>query len=194
MSIYIKQYYYQQTNTHTHIHTQRERYKRERYKRQRDTREREREYVVVTVTNLEIQLGSNTKEHLELEIVVNSLKWLGSSTTGNQVHHWCFDLEEIVAIEEVADELDDLGASNERITNTRIHDEIQVALAVAALLVSEAGTSSGQHLQAWRKQYNLAWNDAQLASLGAAYPTVEQAEITATTTTSVVHQQHSILQ
>ncbi|KAI3476298.1 hypothetical protein L1887_62135 [Cichorium endivia] len=121
---------------------------------------------------LEEELGGDAHKEVELEVVVEGDKGLGGGAAGDLVHHGRLDLEEAEVVEEAADVVDDLGALDKDVAHVVVHDEVEVALAVALLGVGEAALVAlgrlGQHLEAGREQLDGAREDGQLALLGLA--------------------------
>lgn len=112
--------------------------------------------------HLQIQLWGDTHEQIHIELVVVGDERLGSRTSGNGVHHRRLDLGEVTVIEEVTDILDNLGAGDKHIPRLVVHDQIQVPLAVALLLILEAVVFGREGVQARREKDDLGSEDRQL--------------------------------
>lgn len=128
--------------------------------------------------HLEVQLGGNTHEHVEVEVVVVGDEGLGGGTTSNHVHHRGLDFQEVALVQEVAQVRDHLGARDELVTDVGVHDQIEVALAVAQLLVLEAVMGLGQHAQTGREKLDGLGEDGQLTALGLAGHTADTDDVT----------------
>lgn len=87
--------------------------------------------------HLEIQLRSNTQEHVHVQVVVVSDKRLGSSTASNSVKHGGLDSDEVPVIKPSADEGVDLGTSDKNVAGLVVHHQVQVTLAETLLGVLE---------------------------------------------------------
>ncbi len=57
--------------------------------------------------------------------------------------------------------------NNEFFANFKVHQEIQVTLAITSFLVSQASVQRWQHTEARSQQLNAGWDNAELSSLGA---------------------------
>lgn len=112
--------------------------------------------------HLQIQLWRDTHEQVHIQLVVMGDERLGGRTAGNGVHHGRLDLGEVTVIKEVSDILDDLGAGDEHIPRLVVHDQIQVPLAVALLLILEAVVFGREGVQARREKDDLGSEDRQL--------------------------------
>ena len=88
---------------------------------------------------LQVQLRRDAQEQLHVERVVVRDERPGRGAAGDRLHHRRLDLEEAVRDHELADRL---HACCERSTKTsracRVGDQVDVALAVALLLVGQA--------------------------------------------------------
>lgn len=113
--------------------------------------------------HLQVQLRRDTHEQIHVVLVVVSDERLSGGTTGNGVHHGGLDLDEIALVEVAADVRDDLGASDENVAAGVVHDEIEITLAVAGLLVLETEMLRGQHAQAGCEKNNLLGEDGELS-------------------------------
>mmetsp|Transcript_5062 Transcript_5062/g.10994 ORF Transcript_5062/g.10994 Transcript_5062/m.10994 type:complete len:245 (-) Transcript_5062:534-1268(-) len=117
---------------------------------------------------LEEELRSDAHIELHAEVVVVGDKGAGSSTTWDHVHHGGLHLQEAAVVQELAHKLDDLGAREEDVTHLGVADEVQVALAVAGLLILQAKVGGRGHVQAGGQQLELDGEDGELALLGLA--------------------------
>lgn len=120
---------------------------------------------------LEVQLGSDTHVQLHLEIVVVGEERSGSGSTGNHVHHWRFNLQELEVVEVLANELHHLGARLEDLAGAIRQDKIEETLAISDFVVLETDVHFGEHVQARRKQLHLTRSNRQFVALGAAWST-----------------------
>ena len=98
---------------------------------------------------LEIQLRRNAQEIVTVHDVVMGHEWLGRGTARQRVHHRCFDFHEAERVHELPNELNDLRALSKHLANFGVHDQVDIALAVALLGVGEAGPFFGQRAQAF---------------------------------------------
>lgn len=76
-----------------------------------------------------VELRSDTQEQVHVQIVVMGDKRLGSGSTSNLVHDRGLDFEETEVVEVAAQESDNLAADDKVVLDTRVKDQIQVALA-----------------------------------------------------------------
>lgn len=112
--------------------------------------------------HLQVQLGSNTHEQVHVEVVVVSNEGLGGGTTSDGVHHGSLNFDEVAVVEEVADVAHNLGTGDEDVAGLVVHDQIQVALAEALLLVLQTEVLGRDGVQAGRKKDHLRSEDGQL--------------------------------
>ncbi|KAI6775311.1 hypothetical protein HG530_002069 [Fusarium avenaceum] len=115
--------------------------------------------------HLKVKLGSNTHEHLHVVLVVMSGEGLGSSTTGNLVHHGSLNLNEVALVEVSADPGDHLGSSDEDVAGLLVADEIEVSLAVSLLEILEAVMVIGKGVETRSQEDDLSRKDGQLTLL-----------------------------
>jgi len=113
--------------------------------------------------HLEVQLGRDTHVQVHVELVVVRDERLGRRTAGDGVHHGRLDLDEVAAVEEAANVADDLVACDEDVARLVVHDQVEVALAVALLLVTQTVVLRGDGVQAWRQKDNLPGEDGELS-------------------------------
>mmetsp|Transcript_23325 Transcript_23325/g.64452 ORF Transcript_23325/g.64452 Transcript_23325/m.64452 type:complete len:382 (+) Transcript_23325:935-2080(+) len=117
---------------------------------------------------LKVQLRGNAHVKLHVEVVVVGHEGACSCTTGDHVHHGRLHLQEFPLIQVLAHKLDDLSADDKVVAHILVADEIQVALAVARLLVLEAKVRLGRHVQAGGQYLKGPREQGQLALLGLA--------------------------
>jgi len=116
---------------------------------------------------LEVELGRDAHEEVEVERVVVRDEGLGRRAAGDLVHHGRLDLEEAEVVEELAHVVDDARALDEDVAALGVHDEVEVALAVALLLVLEAKVLLGELVQVGRQEDARRRRDRELVALGA---------------------------
>lgn len=91
----------------------------------------------------------------------------GRRTPSNEARHGCLDLEEAELVEEAPEVVDDAAPGDEDAARVVGEDEIEVALAVARLLVLEAEVGGGEEVQVRGEEDHVGWRDGELALLGA---------------------------
>mmetsp|Transcript_7271 Transcript_7271/g.14551 ORF Transcript_7271/g.14551 Transcript_7271/m.14551 type:complete len:441 (-) Transcript_7271:648-1970(-) len=96
--------------------------------------------------HLEVKLGCHAHVQVAVEVVVVRDEGFCGGASGDHVHHRCLHLQEAVHVEEATHEIDDLGARHEDIARRGVEDEVQVALAVARLLVDQTVGGLGHHV------------------------------------------------
>mmetsp|Transcript_16483 Transcript_16483/g.34816 ORF Transcript_16483/g.34816 Transcript_16483/m.34816 type:complete len:265 (-) Transcript_16483:433-1227(-) len=116
--------------------------------------------------HLQVELGRDAHVQVAVELIVVSDERLGRRAASDHVHHRRLHLKEAAHVEEAPDEVDDLAARAEDVACAAVEDEVQIALAVARLLVGKAIRRLGHHVQARREQLHLRGEDGQLATLG----------------------------
>ena len=77
----------------------------------------------------------------------------------DHVHHRRLDLEEAALVEEAAHARDDGRARAEGRRDARVGDQVEVALAVARLLVRQPRVRAGRHVEAGREDRELGRED-----------------------------------
>ncbi|KAJ6256208.1 Ubiquitin carboxyl-terminal hydrolase [Drechslerella dactyloides] len=113
--------------------------------------------------HLEVEFWGDTHEEVHVELVMVRDEWLSGGTAGDGVHHGRFDFDKFPVVEELADVCYHLGASDEGLAGTLVHDQVEVSLAVAGLLVLEAEVLGGEHVQGGREEGDLADKDGEFA-------------------------------
>ncbi len=116
---------------------------------------------------LEIELGRDAQEEVEVERVVVGGERLGDCASGDGVHHWSFDFDERGGVEKAAQRLNDLGALDEDLAHVGVHGEIDVTAAVAGLDVLQAVPFLGQREQVFHQEGDFFDVDGKLAGAGA---------------------------
>ena len=84
---------------------------------------------------LQIQLERDAELQIDIESIEVSLELPCSSAAGICNQERSLDFHEVSVSQEVTDLLDDLGSLLERILYLRIHDEVEISLAVTDLCV-----------------------------------------------------------
>ena len=105
---------------------------------------------------LEVQLGRDAQEQVDVERVVMRDERPGQRAAGDRLHHRRLDLEEAARVQEPADAGDHARARLEHPPRLRIDDEIEVALAVARLDVGQPVPFLRQRQQALRQKARCA--------------------------------------
>ena len=116
---------------------------------------------------LEVQLRRDAEVEVEVEVVVVRDEGLGGRAAGDHARHGRLDLEEPERVHEAADVVDDAAARDENAPGLVGENEVEVALAVAGLLVLEAEVARGQLVEVGREEDHLGGGDGELALLGA---------------------------
>ena len=116
---------------------------------------------------LEVELRRDAQEHVHVERVVVRRERLGRRAPGNGMQHGRLDLEVAARHEELADRLHQPRALDEGVARLRVHDEVDVAVAVARLHVREPVELVRQRPQRLRQQPDRAHLDRELARLRA---------------------------
>ena len=116
---------------------------------------------------LQVQLRRDAQVHVQVERVVVRLERARRGTARDRLHHRRLDLEEVERVQEVAQVADDARAGAEHAAALLVHDEIDVALAVARLGVGKAVPLVRQRPQRLHQQSHRLRAHRQLAGLGA---------------------------
>ena len=115
---------------------------------------------------LEVEFWCDAQVAVDPEGIEMGDEWFGVGTAGDGVHHRCLHLEEAVIFEETTDERDDLGPQLESALHLWVHDHIQIALAVADLLIGQAVEFLGQGHDRFGDDSQIGTVQRQLPSLG----------------------------
>ena len=86
---------------------------------------------------LQIQLGCDAQVHVEVERVVMRDERPRHRAARDRLHHRRLDFHEPERVEELSQVLHDAGARAEHLAALVVHDQVDVALPVAQLLVGE---------------------------------------------------------
>lgn len=117
--------------------------------------------------HLQVQLGSDTKVQIHVQVIVMGDEGLGNGTTWDHVHHGRLNLKEVTLIKITANTVDDLGTNGEGVANVLVDDEIQITLTVTSLHVGQTtkvgiALGEGEHVQTGGEEGNLRGEDGQL--------------------------------
>ena len=111
---------------------------------------------------LQIQLGGDPQIQIDVERVVMRPERTRHRAARNRLHHRRLDLEVAARIEELAQRREHLAAHLEHLARLGIHDQIQIALAVANLDVRQPVPLLGQRHVALREELEARRPDRQL--------------------------------
>ncbi len=114
----------------------------------------------------EVEFGSDTEIHVEVESVVVGHERAGESASGQALQHRRLDFEEAAGFELVAQLRQDAGPYRRHPTRIFVDDEIEVALTVPAFFVLQAVPFLGQRPQGLGKQLELCDPNAQFTPPG----------------------------
>ena len=122
---------------------------------------------------LQIKFVSNSEVECTVESLMMGRERAGESTPINGLKYGCFHLEEFVLIEKSSKRRGNLRSLTEDIPNFRIHYQIEMALAVALLLIGKGVEcrpiflfTAGKRTDAFRQHSQFRHIDGNLASLG----------------------------
>ena len=122
---------------------------------------------------LQIEFRRDAQVHVHVERIVVRDERLGVGAARNRVEHRRLDLEEAVREHEAADRGDGLGADEEAVAGVLVHDEVDVALAVAHFGVDETLVLVGQRTDVLRHEAKLMGTDGEFAGLRAEERTLD---------------------
>ena len=80
---------------------------------------------------LEIKLGRDAKIQVDVERVVMCDEWLRHGAARDGLHHGSLDLDETLRVHVAAEGLHELAALQENFADLRIHDQVDISLAIA---------------------------------------------------------------
>jgi hypothetical protein len=109
--------------------------------------------------HLKVQLWRNTHVHLHVEIVVMRFEWPGGRATSNSIENRSLNLDEVTVLEEAADIGDYLGSGDDSPARGVVHNQVEIALAMAFLMVLEAIVLIGDSMQARREKDDFCGED-----------------------------------
>ena len=112
---------------------------------------------------LQVKLRGNTQVHIDIQRIVVSNKRTRRRAAGDRLQHRRFHFHEATGFEETAHGADHRRAGLEHLTRLRVHDQIDVALAVARFLIGQAVELIRQRAQALGQQLRLDHHHVQVA-------------------------------
>src|SRR5277367_4618287 len=115
-----------------------------------------------------MQLGRDPEIELDIERVMMGDKRLRRGAARDGVQHRCLKFEITVLDEATAQRRDNPAAPAQRLAALRVHDQIEIALAVAQLDIGETMIFLGKRTQGLRQDRDGASVNGQLATRGAA--------------------------
>ena len=118
---------------------------------------------------LQMQLGRDAQIEVDIERVVVGDEGLGRGAAGDRMQHRRLDFEIAARDEMAAQRGDDPAAPAQGLAALRVHDQIEVALAVAQLDIGETVKLLGQRAQGLGQDGEGGGVDRQLAARGAAH-------------------------
>lgn len=114
---------------------------------------------------LEVELRRDAQVEVDVECIVVRDERARCCAAGDRREYRRLDLEVIAIIEVRADGLDDLRALAEGVADLRVHDEVEVALAVTDVDVLQAVELLRQRAQRLREQVEVLDADRHLAAV-----------------------------
>ncbi len=114
---------------------------------------------------LEVELGGDAQVEVNTECIVMRHEGARRRATRDRLHHRRLDLEEVLLDQITADGIDHAGARLEQVAGLGVHDQVDVALAIALLLIGQAMPLLRQRPQRLGQQHQALDLDAQLAGL-----------------------------
>ena len=118
---------------------------------------------------LERQLGGNAQVEVAVERIEVRDEGLCVGAAENGVHHGSLDLHVAVGLHVTANQADDGAALAEHVADLGVHDEVDVALAIADLAVGEAVELLGQRSQRLGEKRELGRRNGELAATSAQH-------------------------
>ena len=116
---------------------------------------------------LEVELGRDAQVEVDVERVVMRDERPGDGAAGDGLHHGGFNFDVAARVEEGADGFHDLAALDEDVAHLRIHEEVDVALAVTEFDVGEPVPFLGERQQVFGKEGQFFDVNAELAGARA---------------------------
>ncbi len=134
-----------------------------------DTADLEHALIAAHTLAFVVQLGSVALVVLVVERVEGRDERLGRGAALNGLQDGCLDLHVAVVLHVAAEGGDDGGALAEGLAHVLVHDEVDVTLAIASLLIGEAVELLGQRADRLGEQLGGTRSDGELAALGARH-------------------------
>ena len=116
---------------------------------------------------LERKLGGNAHIHINIERIVVRDKRARGSAAGDGVEHRRFDLDIAHIIQIIPQMLDELRADDEVALDLGVHDQVDITLTIAGLLVGQAVELLGQRQQGFGQERDRLRAHGHFAALGA---------------------------
>ena len=127
---------------------------------------------------LQVELRRNPQIELKVERVVMRDERAGKCSAGDRLHHRRFDLEIPARVQERADRREGSAPDLEDPARIGVHDQIEVALAVAGFDVGEPVPLLGKRDEALREKLEAGRVDRQLIRAGAEEASFDADEVT----------------
>ena len=116
-----------------------------------------------------MQFQRNAQVHINIQRIVMGNERTGRSTTGNIVQHRRFDFQKTTFHPIPADGRNNAAALEERIFYFRVHDQIQIPLAVPGIRIFQAMELFGQRQQPFGKDHEIRRPNGHFPHFGAEY-------------------------
>ncbi len=126
---------------------------------------------------LQVELGRDAQIEIEVEGVVVRHERTRQRAAGDRLHHRGLDLEEAAGAKELARGVEDLGAGAEDLAHVGVHEQIEIALAVAHLDVGQAVPLLGQRTQRLGEVVDRRGEQRRLAGPGTEQPPLEARDV-----------------
>jgi hypothetical protein len=112
---------------------------------------------------LQVKLGSNTHEHVHVQIVVVSDERLRGGATGNSIHQRSLNFSKVTAVEVLADVANNTGTGAKNLAGLLVHDKVKVTLTETLFDILEAVVLRGNCVQTRGQKNDLRSEDGKLA-------------------------------
>ena len=87
---------------------------------------------------LEVEFRSDTQIAFDIQCIMMCHKGSGVGAARDRMHHRCFNFEEGFLFEKPSDQRDDPASLDKGLFYSRVHNHVEIALAVSELLILEA--------------------------------------------------------
>src|SRR6185437_3186991 len=115
----------------------------------------------------QVKLRRNAQIEVNVESVVMSDERARGRSSGDRLHHGCFDFDVTASVKKTADRLDNLAALDEDLAHVLVHDQVHITLAITQLHVLQTVPFLWQWQEIFAEEGDLFHMDGQLSGTRA---------------------------
>ena len=105
-------------------------------------------------------------------------EWTSCCTTSNGAKYWSLNLQEVTAVQILTNRLYDISTSHKGIHNLRVHDEINIALAITDFSIGKTMELLRQRTKRLGEKIKIINSYSQLATAGTENMSLDTDDIT----------------